>query len=293
MGKIKVSHYQVFSRVANQGNPAGVVFGGENLTTEEMQTIAKKVGFNETAFVLPPQEKETDYRIRFFTPGHEMDLCGHGTMAAVWGIIQKIEKKDLFYLETKAGVLAVRYQQKTEELLMEQASARFLPFIGEVKDLCEAIGITMEELDLRYPILYGSTGVWTLLVPIKKLSSFEKMKPKNHRFSEILVDNPYASVHPFSLETYDFQVDLHGRHFSSSFSGTTEDPVTGTASGVMGAYYLEQIAQNETKVSLFIEQGNEMGRPGLVRVLAEKSSVGTQVMIAGIASFVEELEIDY
>lgn len=128
MGKIKVSHYQVFSRVANQGNPAGVVFGGENLTTEEMQTIAKKVGFNETAFVLPPQEKETDYRIRFFTPGHEMDLCGHGTMAAVWGIIQKIEKKDLFYLETKAGVLAVRYQQKNRRVINGTSFSKIFTF---------------------------------------------------------------------------------------------------------------------------------------------------------------------
>lgn len=45
-----------------------------------MQEIAFKAGFNVTAFLV--KSDAADLKIRFFTPGHEMNLCGHGTMVA-------------------------------------------------------------------------------------------------------------------------------------------------------------------------------------------------------------------
>lgn len=51
---------------------------------------------------------------------------------------------------------------------------------------------------------------------------------------------PKASVHPFCMKTYDRDADMHARHFSSPYSGTIEDAVTGTASGVMGAFIGEE-----------------------------------------------------
>jgi PhzF family phenazine biosynthesis protein len=69
---IKVYHYDAFSNIINMGNPAGVVLDGENLTEEQMREVAKKVGFNETAF--PLNSDKADLKIRFFTPGHEINL---------------------------------------------------------------------------------------------------------------------------------------------------------------------------------------------------------------------------
>lgn len=52
MNSVKVYHYDAFSTEPNKGNPAGVVFNGDDLTDKQMQEIAFKVGFNETAFVV-------------------------------------------------------------------------------------------------------------------------------------------------------------------------------------------------------------------------------------------------
>ena len=60
------------------------------------------------------------------------------------------------------------------------------------------------------------------------------MKPNNEMFPSVLKEIPNASIHPICLETYDELAQMHGRHFSSAYAGTIEDPVTGTASGVMG-----------------------------------------------------------
>ena len=52
---------------------------------------------------------------------------------------------------------------------------------------------------------------------------------------------PKASIHPFCLETYDSDSDMHARHFSSPSSGTIADAVTGTASGVKWVHILQNI----------------------------------------------------
>ncbi|GIQ70999.1 hypothetical protein XYCOK13_38230 [Xylanibacillus composti] len=92
MKKQKVLHYDAFSSVANKGNPAGVVLHADYLDDESMQSIAKAVGFNETVFVV--RSDKADYRLRYFTPGHEINLCGHATIGSMFclkslGIIDK------------------------------------------------------------------------------------------------------------------------------------------------------------------------------------------------------------
>ena len=83
---------------------------------------------------------------------------------------------------------------------------------------------------------------------------------------------------------------MHGRHFSSPYSGTIEDPVTGTASGVMGAYHLNFISHRRSK-SIIIEQGQEMGRNGFVTVNVLKSDKDILVEIEGTGVFVKEIEL--
>ena len=51
MKTISILHYDAFTEQPDKGNPAGIVLEGEKYTEEEMQKIAKDVGFNETAFV--------------------------------------------------------------------------------------------------------------------------------------------------------------------------------------------------------------------------------------------------
>lgn len=49
---VTVYHYDAFSTIPNKGNPADVVVEGDSYSDDEMQAIAKQVGFNETAFAL-------------------------------------------------------------------------------------------------------------------------------------------------------------------------------------------------------------------------------------------------
>ncbi|MNC50275.1 putative isomerase YddE [compost metagenome] len=107
-------------------------------------------------------------------------------------------------------------------------------------------------------------------------------------FPGILDQNPKSSIHPFGFETVDQNAMMHARHFSSPYSGTIEDPSTGTASGVMGAYYLTYINKEASSVEFIVEQGHEISRDGKIYVQAVRNESGIDVYISGTAVFVRE-----
>lgn len=282
MRRVEISRYDAFTRTPGKGNPAGVIFDGSAYTDEEMQSIAKIVGFNECCFICPSDK--ADIRLRYFTPGYETPLCGHATIGSIAALMERndIHQDTDLRVETLAGIIDVWYHAAKHEVTMEQADAEFIGFEGNVHDLMAAIGLDASDYDDGYPIVYGSTGSWTVIVPVKNLACFARMQPNSALFPEMLVSNPRASIHPMTFECFDHKHTLHGRHFSSVYSGTVEDSVTGTASGVMGAYYLNYVKPG-MPVNMMVEQGNEIGKEGTVYVFAHDMDGKIKVKIAGQA----------
>lgn len=295
---VRALHFDAFATQPGKGNPAGVVLHADRLSDRTMQNVAKKIGFNETVFILT--STRADILFRYFTPGHEVDLCGHATIAAFIALCGASSLPEKNYpkrlqLETRAGILPILIdlQEANKPIItMSQALPRFIPFSGNRNALARILGITFHDIHPTLPLVYGSTGLWTLVVPITKLEAFSRMIPRTSEFPSVLAEIPEASIHPFCLETFDAKADIHARHFSSPRSGTVEDPVTGTASGVLGVYYSKFIVADNNNHSLLVEQGQETGRDGRVRVFVENQSEGFQVQIAGTGCFVKEFDIN-
>ncbi len=288
---VKVLHYDAFTDKPGMGNPAGIVLSADVISDEQMQAIASSTGFNETAFIL--SSNKADIRIRFFTPGHEMDLCGHATVASVFMVKELgLLKADKILLETNVGLLPISITNSESHVIigMQQAPYQEEIFTGSLSDLAHSIGLSENDIDPKFPVVFGSTGIWTLLLPVKNIAAFKRMNPQNALFPKILFQKTHSSIHPFCLETFHPKADMHGRHFSSPFSSTIEDPVTGTASGVMGAYYQKYILYpGDVKKNIIVEQGQEIGKDGIINV--EFPSRKNAVKIFGTGVYVEELEI--
>jgi len=216
------------------GNPASVVLAAERLDTAMMQHLPQAVGFNETVFVLPSDC--ANLRLRYFTLGQEVDLCGHATISAfialhMHGFFPGTGFPRALTLKTRAGLLPITVELGPQDepwVVMTQYPARFAVFQG---------------------------------------------------------DRAALAVDPAA--------DMHARHFSSPYSGTVEDPVTGTASGVLNAYYREFVqAAGDQAQPLLVEQGLEVGRDGRVRVWAVKENASYAVRIAGTGCLLDELTVD-
>ncbi|OES45125.1 PhzF family phenazine biosynthesis isomerase [Domibacillus iocasae] len=294
MVKVDVKHIDAFSSIPEKGNPAGVVLNGDDYTEKQMLAIAAAVGFNETAFVV--SSNVADFRIRYFTPGHEINLCGHATMGTVYALRMNglLEQSD-FIIETNVGLLPIHVHEENNQLLitMQHAKPEFQPFKGSRSDLAASIGLREEDLHTTYPIVYGSTGIWTLIIPIKELASFEKMNPVTENFPSVLTEMPKASLHPICFEVRDDENDMHARHFSSPYSGTIEDAVTGTASGVMGAYYKTFVNKDMAlPATLIVEQGHEINRDGRVYVHVKEELEQLDISISGTAVYVKSIDVE-
>ena len=291
---MKIDFYRcdAFTTVPGKGNPAGVVPDASSLTDEQMQKIAAWAGYSETAFVLPSEN--ADLQLRYFTPGKEVPMCGHATVGSMW-LLRKLGKiaDGTVLVETKSGLLPIDVANKDgrTQIGMTQVPYQEKAFGGSKAALVEAIGLTEADLDPRFPVVYGYTGLWTLMLPIRTIEAFSRMKRDTDRFPSILTEEPGASIHPFCLGGLLDGVQIHARHFSSPFTGIGEDPVTGTASGVTGAYYKRYIAADPASACLVrMEQGLEIGTQAVVETWVE-ADPSLPPKIFGTALDVEHLEI--
>lgn len=286
--KCNVLRVDAFTNIPGQGNPAGVVLDGDRYTDEEMQSIAKNIGYNETVFVCKSQI--ADIRLRYFTPGHETPLCGHATVGAIFALY-KNDGSQKINIETGAGILQVQFNDEKKQITMRQAEPKFIAFKGDKQALCNSLGIKESDLHQELPIEYGNTGSWTLLVPVKNKQVLDIMKPATEKFPKILKEVPKSSIHPFSIDSKEEGM-LSARHFSSPYSGTKEDSVTGTASGVMGAYLMNHLYVSGEKQFL-VQQGRHLKKEGTVIVnVIFKEDGKHEVCISGNACLNEFFSVE-
>jgi PhzF family phenazine biosynthesis protein len=124
MEKMKLKLYQVdaFTDKLFHGNPAGVCPLSEWLPDETMQNIASENNLAETAFFV---KEENDYRIRWFTPKVEVDLCGHATLATGHVLFNHLNFKDsLIIFNSRSGILKVR--RENEMIVMDFPKDSFI-----------------------------------------------------------------------------------------------------------------------------------------------------------------------
>lgn len=95
-----------FTDCVFKGNPAAICILEQWLSDHLMMSITIENNLSETAFAV----KEGDcYRLRWFTPGGEIDLCGHATLAAAFVLMEYYEKDiEQIAFQTASGMLTVR-----------------------------------------------------------------------------------------------------------------------------------------------------------------------------------------
>src|SRR5271154_4221861 len=83
MNEIKLVN--VFTHARGGGNPCPIVVNASGFSDEDMRSVAKRFG-HESGFVLPASSLDADYAFRFWAPRHEMEMCGHATIGALWAL---------------------------------------------------------------------------------------------------------------------------------------------------------------------------------------------------------------
>jgi trans-2,3-dihydro-3-hydroxyanthranilate isomerase len=270
-------HVDVFTDRAFGGNPLAVFPDAEGLSDQEMQQLAKEFNLSETVFVLPPTDEKADFKLRIFTPAMEVPLAGHPVVGTHY-LLAKLERIELeesstrIHQELNVGVFPVDLyveNGQVHRVVMTQALPEFLGTWEDTSRLGAALGVPDEEIRATglLPQLV-STGMPQLMIPVHSLAAVQKAKPNPVALLEIGQEAGTQCFAIFSKETLFGDSDIHTRMFAPGL-GVPEDPATGSASGGLGAYLVENhvFTPGEDGVTYLVnEQGYELDRPSTIYI---------------------------
>ena len=106
MVAVRLRTVDAFTEKPFSGNPAAVVVLDETPRDEWMAALAREMNLSETAFVIRERLSDADFRLRWFTPTVEIDLCGHATLAAAHCLFEDGVSGPIRFA-TRSGVLIV------------------------------------------------------------------------------------------------------------------------------------------------------------------------------------------
>ena len=216
------------------GNPAAVLLCREMPAAEVMQAIAIENNYSETAFVVKTGPGE--YRLRWFTPGGEVDLCGHATLATSFVLHRYADKGvEEMRFRTRSGELVVRAEKDGYTMDFPVGRYKRIPLSDEI---LAATGNLATEA-------YYEDGDMLVVVPSEEALAafkpdFEAMK---------LVEGRGLVMTAVSKE-YDFV----SRCFYPKLD-VPEDPVTGSAHTYLTPFWAERLGKREMDAKQLSRRG--------------------------------------
>jgi trans-2,3-dihydro-3-hydroxyanthranilate isomerase len=303
MRKIRYHLVDVFTDRAFGGNPLAVCTNGRGIAPELMQAIAKELNLSETTFVLPPEDPENNYRVRIFTPASELPIAGHPTVGTSFilareHMIELGSEETTIKLEEIVGTIPVQINFKDGQpdwIWMQQPLPKFGPRFEDTMAIAEMLSIAPDAIETSWPIEVVSCGVPFLYVPLKDLAAIRATRLRLDVWERILRPSGVSEVFVFTKETELEGSSVHSRMFAPGL-GITEDPATGAASGPLGCYLVRhEVFPKTQKAEFTSEQGIEMGRPSIIKIIIEQEAGEiSRVRIGGQCRFMGEgyLEVD-
>lgn len=293
---IRIKQIDAFTEHAFQGNAAAVVLDGELIKDEEMQLIAREMNLSETAYICPlsDEDVEADFRLRWFTPTTEVDLCGHATIAALHALAEEgrfgieIGVNQRLRLETRSGILPIdiEWDGKEPVIYFGLPIPAFRTFEGTNESIMHAIGLEDEAMKDQGNILQAENGY--LYVLLKNHEVLAQATPNEQQLRNLYRSYGITAITCVTTTVSpdlppDPPIDWQIRFFAPVL-GVLEDPVTGSANGPT-LPYLQNIGELEEHRHLaYGAQGKSMGRLGIVKVEQRHSgSRHPELLIAGKA----------
>ena len=250
----------VFADGPGGGNPAPVVLDARGMTDEQMQDVARSSG-HESAFVLPaPAGSRADLALRFWVPDHEMEMCGHATVGAVWLLATTgaLETGHVAISTASGEVEAiVRRSGSTVDVEISQPTARIEPLSpAGVDTVLDVLRIDRDALADRH-VANATTSRTKTLVPMTSEQALDDLHPDLARVQQSCDELGSTGLYPYAVTG---ERGFSARQFPRS-SGYPEDPSTGIAATALLFGLLDAGLIPPSAEPITIRQGRAMGHP--------------------------------
>jgi PhzF family phenazine biosynthesis protein len=235
---MRIPMYQIdaFADRPFAGNPAAVCLLEAWLPDETMQAIGAENNLSETAFLVPEGE---GYRLRWFTPKVEVDLCGHATLASAYVVFNHLQpdwKRVVFH--ALSGRLEVA---RNGDLLMMDFPSRPPRLCDVPEDLVTALRIEPDAVLLAHEYM--------AVYPDER--TVRSLHPDMPRLAAVTKEFGVIVTAPGD------DCDFVSRFFAPAV-GIPEDPVTGSAHCALTPYWAERLGKKKLHARQVSARGGEL-----------------------------------
>lgn len=248
-----------------RGNPAGVIRpAGRFPATAEMQAVACHLALPTTAFVVDAGTGR--YRIRWFTPEKELNICGHATIAAAAYLydVENVARSTPLCFQTHAGAL---HAQREDRYIFLNLPAMEVSVGDPPADLADALGTG---------IVYCARAVDDILIELESEDAVANLRPDFARLRRI-----ECRGHVVTAKSSREHVDFVSRSFFPAL-GVNEDQVCVSAHCKLGPYWARKLGKRRLLAVQLSTRGGQLAL----------EVMGEEIRVAGTAIVRESIVLD-
>jgi trans-2,3-dihydro-3-hydroxyanthranilate isomerase len=251
--------YDVFTDTPFTGNPLAIVEGADELSTAQMQTIARQFNLSETIFIQTPDDPAHTAKVRIFFPTAEIPFAGHPTIGCALHLAQGSAQ---VVLEEVAGLVPVTIVDATAEFTAPKIP-RAQEDTPDPATMAAALGLPPADL-APTAIGHFEGGPSFLYVELATLDALSRCRISEPAYGDAMTAAggtgaiyAYVPTGPNAIQ---------GRMFDPH-AGIAEDPATGSATALLAGQLNAVGGLPATGTTAFaLRQGVEMGRPSDLRL---------------------------
>jgi trans-2,3-dihydro-3-hydroxyanthranilate isomerase len=245
-----------------------------DLEAETMLTLAREIGFSETAFVTAV--RPDGYDVRIFTPDGELPFAGHPTIGTAFVLVSDGRVDPSAVQTCAAGEIPVQVDLASGRATMRQLPPVFSEPFGDRAAVAAGAGLEAHDLAEDLPVVAISTGIAHLMVPVRDEATLRRAE-RNPRACHVACEAADAeSLYLFAVRG---EGDVMARMFDR-FMAIGEDAATGSAAGPLGAY-LSRHGLAGMPGRALVSQGEMMGRPSSLQVDVEAEGASWTIDVSG------------
>jgi PhzF family phenazine biosynthesis protein len=262
-----VALLNVFTFEGKGGNPCPIVADAGRLAPADMQDLARRFGV-EAGFVLPSESGDYDFTFRFWVPRHEMEMCGHAAIGALWQLAEHGRlPADMVRVETRSGPVTgfISYSDHGERLVeITQPAGRVASLTPQQeKDVLAVLGLEPDDL-LDLPLQNGVTSRVKTLIPIREVERLHALRAGMPAIEALCRRIGSTGLYPYAVLDQGARI-FEARQFPRS-SGYPEDAATGIAASALAFGLLRNGLVGADDRTIRVFQGRAMGRLSEIRV---------------------------
>lgn len=256
------------------GNPVAVILNADDISSDEMQRIARWTNLSETTFILQPEHADADYKLRIFTASRELPFAGHPSLGSccAWLHNGGVPKgREYVIQECGIGLIKLSQGPGPNMLAFEAPEPFRMGPLDEADVELVAKGLGIQRSDIIRHSWCDNGPKWRGIM-LRSMEDVLAVKPND----ACLLGMDVGIIGPVvNNTTLDFGYEV--RAFCDEGGVIVEDPVTGSLNAALAQWLMREGVIPRNYVS---RQGTVIDRNGRVELSMNDDN---KVWVGGLA----------